>query len=58
MKSPHEQRPDDQARADTEKFIARYGGRPGPVEKTPTAQKPAAGRSAARSPAKQRVAKR
>jgi myo-inositol-1-phosphate synthase len=29
MKSPHNQRPDDQARADTEKFIARYGGRPG-----------------------------
>jgi myo-inositol-1-phosphate synthase len=29
MKSPHNQRPDDQARADTEKFIAKYGGRPG-----------------------------
>jgi myo-inositol-1-phosphate synthase len=29
MKSPHNQRPDDQARADTEKFIARYGGRAG-----------------------------
>jgi myo-inositol-1-phosphate synthase len=29
MKSPHEQRPDDQARADTEKFIARYSGLPG-----------------------------
>jgi myo-inositol-1-phosphate synthase len=58
MKSPHEQRPDDQARADTEKFIARYGGRPGPAEKTRTAQKPVAGRSAAKSPAKQRVAKR
>jgi myo-inositol-1-phosphate synthase len=28
MKSPHNQRPDDQARADTEKFIAKYGGRP------------------------------
>ncbi len=28
MKSPHNQRPDDQARADTEKFIARYAGRP------------------------------
>src|ERR1700716_3104205 len=27
MKSPHNQRPDDQARADTEKFIAKYGGR-------------------------------
>ena len=27
MKSPHNQRPDDQARADTEKFIAKYAGR-------------------------------
>ena len=29
MKSPHTQRPDDQARAETEKFIAKYGGAPG-----------------------------
>jgi myo-inositol-1-phosphate synthase len=29
MKSPHSQRPDDRARADTEKFIARYSARPG-----------------------------
>jgi myo-inositol-1-phosphate synthase len=29
MKSPRNQRPDDQARADTEKFIARYAGMPG-----------------------------
>ncbi|HMD56519.1 MAG TPA: inositol-3-phosphate synthase [Solirubrobacteraceae bacterium] len=28
MKSPHEQRPDEQARRDTEAFIARYGGQP------------------------------
>ena len=28
MKSPHRQRPDEQARADTEKFIARYARRP------------------------------
>ena len=28
MKSPQHQRPDDQARADTEKFIAKYAGRP------------------------------
>jgi myo-inositol-1-phosphate synthase len=28
MKSPQNQRPDDQARADTEKFIAKYGGLP------------------------------
>jgi myo-inositol-1-phosphate synthase len=27
MKSPHNQRPDDQARADTEKFIAKYSRR-------------------------------
>jgi len=29
MKSPHNQRPDEQARVDTETFIATYGGRPG-----------------------------
>jgi myo-inositol-1-phosphate synthase len=29
MKSPHNQRPDDQAREDTEKFIAKYGRKPG-----------------------------
>jgi myo-inositol-1-phosphate synthase len=29
MKSPHKQRPDEQARRDTEKFIATYAGRPG-----------------------------
>jgi myo-inositol-1-phosphate synthase len=33
MKSPHNQRPDDQARMDTEKFIARYAGKPGPSGK-------------------------
>jgi hypothetical protein len=27
MKSPHRQRPDELARADTEKFIARYARR-------------------------------
>jgi myo-inositol-1-phosphate synthase len=41
MKSPHDQRPDDQAHRDTEQFIARYAGRPG------TAAKGAAGRKAA-----------
>ncbi len=35
MKSPHNQRPDDQARADTEKFIAKYAGRPGAPGKRP-----------------------
>jgi hypothetical protein len=29
MKSPQNQRPDDQARADTEKFIAKYASRAG-----------------------------
>ncbi len=29
MKSPHNQRPDDEAREDTEKFIAKYRRRPG-----------------------------
>jgi myo-inositol-1-phosphate synthase len=29
MKSPHNQRPDDQARAETERFIAKYAGRAG-----------------------------
>jgi myo-inositol-1-phosphate synthase len=33
MKSPHNQRPDDQARTDTEKFIAKYAGRPGTATK-------------------------
>jgi myo-inositol-1-phosphate synthase len=29
MKSPHTQRPDNEAREATEKFIAKYAGRPG-----------------------------
>jgi myo-inositol-1-phosphate synthase len=29
MKSPHRQRPDDEARTETERFIAKYAGRPG-----------------------------
>ncbi|HTB71404.1 MAG TPA: hypothetical protein VK707_10515, partial [Solirubrobacteraceae bacterium] len=45
MKSPHNQRPDDQARADTEKFIAKYAGRPGAPGKRPA-------RSAAKAPAR------
>jgi myo-inositol-1-phosphate synthase len=32
MKSPHNQRPDDQARADTEKFIARYARKKTPSQ--------------------------
>jgi myo-inositol-1-phosphate synthase len=34
MKSPHRQRPDEQARRDTEAFIGRYGGRLGPHSPT------------------------
>jgi myo-inositol-1-phosphate synthase len=33
MKSPQHQRPDDQARQDTEKFIAKYSARPGAAGK-------------------------
>jgi myo-inositol-1-phosphate synthase len=54
MKSPHNQRPDDQARKDTEGFIAKYGGLPG----ARTGSAPSAGRSAAKSRAKRPVAKR
>ncbi len=36
MKSPHNQRPDDQARAATEGFIAQYGGKPGTKAAAPT----------------------
>jgi myo-inositol-1-phosphate synthase len=46
MKSPHAQRPDDQAHRDTEKFIARYAGRPGTTAKGRLAPK-AASRAAA-----------
>ena len=35
MKSPHNQRPDYVARADTEKFIARYSGLPSTKPKSP-----------------------
>jgi myo-inositol-1-phosphate synthase len=46
MKSPHNQRPDDLARADTEKFIATYSRRPGSRPKGRTA--PRAKRAAAK----------
>ncbi len=46
MKSPHNQRPDEQAHRDTEKFIATYSGRPGARTKA-SARKPAASRKAA-----------
>ncbi len=38
MKSPHNQRPDNQARLDTEKFIARYAHPPTPVGSPPRAK--------------------
>jgi myo-inositol-1-phosphate synthase len=41
MKSPHRQRPDEQARAETERFIARYGGRPGAPARRATKGAPA-----------------
>jgi myo-inositol-1-phosphate synthase len=46
MKSPHNQRPDDQARADTEKFIAKYARK--------AATRPQGG-TAAKTPAKAKV---
>ncbi|HWY19429.1 MAG TPA: inositol-3-phosphate synthase [Solirubrobacteraceae bacterium] len=55
MKSPHNQRPDDQAREATEKFIAKYAGAPGTtrrVEKTARAMKPATARAGAEPAAK------
>ncbi len=39
MKSPHNQRPDDQAREATEKFIAKYAGRPGTAKQAPAKAK-------------------
>jgi myo-inositol-1-phosphate synthase len=49
MKSPMNQRPDDQARAETEKFIARYSGKAGtkPKGRRAPARKPAARRAPA-----------
>jgi myo-inositol-1-phosphate synthase len=39
MKSPQNQRPDDQARTDIERFIAKYAGRPGTRSRTAAATK-------------------
>jgi myo-inositol-1-phosphate synthase len=52
MKSPRNQRPDDQARLDTEKFIARYTGKPGtkPVgRKAPAKKAPAKRKTTAKA---------
>jgi len=42
MKSPQNQRPDDLARQDTDRFIAKYAGRPGTAPKGAAARKPRA----------------
>jgi myo-inositol-1-phosphate synthase len=58
MKSPHNQRPDDQARTDTEKFIAKYAGRPGAAGKRARATgKPPSRAKARTAKAKAAVAK-
>ncbi|MBS1871117.1 MAG: inositol-3-phosphate synthase [Actinobacteria bacterium] len=45
MKSPHNQRPDDQAREATEQFIAQYAGLPGTQAHAAAAPAPAASES-------------
>jgi myo-inositol-1-phosphate synthase len=57
MKSPHNQRPDDQARADTEKFIAKYTGRAGTRAGGGTQSKTAAKTSPAAKRVKARTVK-
>jgi myo-inositol-1-phosphate synthase len=49
MKSPHDQRPDDQAREDTEKFIAKYAGRPSTSAKGRAPRKARASTGAAKA---------
>jgi myo-inositol-1-phosphate synthase len=54
MKSPHNQRPDDQARTETEKFIAKFNGKPGTRPKGRTAPRTAAtarAKAASKAPA-------
>jgi myo-inositol-1-phosphate synthase len=51
MKSPHNQRPDDQAHRDTEKFIATYSGLRGSRAKAKAGPAVPAGRAAAKRPA-------
>jgi myo-inositol-1-phosphate synthase len=41
MKSPHTQRPDDEAREETDKFIAKYREKPGTKPKRAKAPKKA-----------------
>jgi hypothetical protein len=47
MKSPHNLRPDDEARQETERFIAKHAGKPGTRPQGRTAP---ARRRAARTP--------
>jgi myo-inositol-1-phosphate synthase len=55
MKSPQHQRPDDQARADTEKFIAKYGGHPQATGGRPPRKAKAKAKAAAKAKAKARA---
>jgi myo-inositol-1-phosphate synthase len=57
MKSPRNQRPDDQAHRDTEKFIATYAGLPGTRAGGARARAGAKARGAAKAPVKARGAK-
>jgi myo-inositol-1-phosphate synthase len=55
MKSPHNQRPDEQARLDTEKFIAAYSGRPGTPAKGRRAKAAGGGAKGSARPAAKRA---
>jgi myo-inositol-1-phosphate synthase len=58
MKSPHNQRPDELARRDTEAFIAKYAGRPGTRAKAAAAKATASSkRSAKVAPARAKAAR-
>jgi len=56
MKSPHNQRPDDEAREWTDKFIAKYAGKGGPSTK-PAGRKAAAKPAGRKAPARKAAAK-
>jgi myo-inositol-1-phosphate synthase len=49
MKSPHTQRPDDEARDATERFIAKYAGKPGTRPQGRRAPKKSATKAAAKA---------
>jgi myo-inositol-1-phosphate synthase len=55
MKSPHNQRPDNLAREETEKFIARYSSGPGTRPQGRTAASRSQGRAAAKRPTARRA---